>query len=112
MIFCRFGGKGVYTVEPWLIALIAILIVHYFCAIFTIWILLKDKLVLGGKIKKAPLLLWNLFILFIPFIGAASYLICRAATKRKAAPDTQEEKRAPAQNGEPTGETPDGDLDV
>ena len=70
--------------EAWLIALIAILIVHYFCAIFTIWLLLKDKLVAGKQIKKAPLVLWNLLILFVPVAGPAVYLICHFVQKKNA----------------------------
>ena len=69
--------------EDWLIALIVILIVHYFCAIFTIWLLLKDKLVAGNQIKKAPLVLWNLLVLFVPILGPAIYLICHFAQKKK-----------------------------
>ncbi len=69
--------------EDWLIALIVILIVHYFCAIFTIWLLLKDKLVAGKQIKKAPLVLWNLLVLFVPILGPAIYLICHFAQKKK-----------------------------
>ena len=68
--------------EAWLIALIAILIVHYFCAIFTIWLLLKDKLVAGKQIKKAPLVLWNLLTLFVPAAGPAAYLICHSVQKK------------------------------
>ncbi len=69
--------------QGWLIALIAVLIVHYFCAIFTIWLLLQDKLT-AGRIRKAPLIGWNLFILFVPLLGAACYLTVRAVQKRRA----------------------------
>lgn len=86
--------------EGWLIALIVILVVHYFCAIFTIWLLLKDKLVAGQRIKKAPLILWNLLVLFLPVIGPAAYLICRAVQKRRQppAPETAAEQRESGQN--------------
>ena len=69
--------------QGWLIALIAVLIVHYFCAIFTIWLLLQDKLT-AGRIRKAPLIGWNLFILFVPLLGAACYLTVRTVQKRRA----------------------------
>ncbi len=69
--------------QGWLIALIAVLIVHYFCAIFTIWLLLQDKLT-TGRVRKAPLIGWNLFILFVPLLGAACYLTVRTVQKRRA----------------------------
>lgn len=78
--------------EDWLIALIVILIVHYFCAIFTIWLLLKDKLVAGKQIKKAPLVLWNLLVLFVPILGPAIYLICHFAQNKERRYRSAEER--------------------
>ena len=95
--------------EDWLIALIVILIVHYFCAIFTIWLLLKDKLVAGKQIKKAPLVLWNLLVLFVPILGPAIYLICHFAQKKKGGTEAQKSGKdatGGAAAGTETGEAP------
>ena len=101
--------------EDWLIALIIILVVHYFCAIFTIWLLLKDKLVAGRRIRKAPLVLWNLLVLFVPILGPAIYLICHFAQKRgrgaaqasvSADPSSATQAEADAQSGIPADAAP------
>lgn len=67
---------------PVLIALIAVLAVHYVLAIATIYILLKDKLSVGQAVK-ASLIIWNIVILLIPIIGPLSYLVYRQFAKKK-----------------------------
>ena len=59
-----------------LIVLIAVLGVHYFLAVATITILLKDKGVVKG------ILPWNLTILLIPILGPVTYLIYRSINKK------------------------------
>lgn len=59
-----------------LIALIVILVVHYFLAIGTIWLLLKDK----GLVKAV--IPWNLFVLLVPIVGPVTYLIVRCFAKK------------------------------
>ncbi len=67
---------------PVLIALIAVLAVHYVLAVATIYILLKDKLIVGQS-AKASMIVWNIVILFIPIIGPLSYLVYRRFAKKK-----------------------------
>ena len=60
-----------------LIVLIAVLVVHYFLAIGTICVLLRDK----GLVKSV--IPWNLFVLLVPIVGPVTYLIVRCFTKKK-----------------------------
>lgn len=62
--------------KPLFIALIVLLIIHYFLAIFTVYLLMKDK----GLIKA--ILPWNLAILLIPVIGPVTYLVYRCFKKK------------------------------
>ena len=52
---------------PFVIAIIVILIVHYFLAIATIFVLMKDK----GLVKA--IIPWNLVILLVPVLGPCAY---------------------------------------
>lgn len=67
---------------PVLIALIAVLAVHYVLAITSIYILLKDKLPAGQAVKTA-LIVWNIAILLIPIAGPLAYLVYRQFAKKK-----------------------------
>ena len=67
---------------PVLIALIAVLAVHYVLAITSIYILLKDKLSAGQAVKTA-LIVWNIAILLIPIAGQLAYLAYRQFAKKK-----------------------------
>mgnify|MGYP001623695839 CR=1 FL=1 len=82
---------------PIAIVLIAILAAHYFLAIATIFVLLKDK-----GVTKA-IIGWNLVILLIPILGPAAYWIYRCFAKRSAPADGQ-----PAQNHGQDEEKQDG----
>ena len=62
---------------PFVIALIAVLAVHYFLAIATIYLLFKDM----GLVKAA--IPWNLVVLLVPIVGPAAYLIIRLFRKKK-----------------------------
>ena len=70
---------------PIAIALIVILAAHYFLAIATLFILLKDK-----GVTKA-IIAWNLVILLIPIAGPLAYWIYRGVSKRSAPADAREE---------------------
>ena len=59
------------------IVLIAVLAVHYFMAILTIYLLLRDKSVVKAIIP------WNLVILLVPIVGPSTYLIYRCLDKKK-----------------------------
>ena len=54
-----------------LIILIVVLVVHYFLAIATIYVLLKDK----GFVKAV--IPWNIVVLLLPIVGPAAYWIAR-----------------------------------
>lgn len=62
---------------PFVYAIIAALIVHYFLAIFTIYLLLKDMGIVKAVIP------WNLVILLLPIAGPLSYLIYRSIKQKK-----------------------------
>ena len=62
---------------PFVIALIAVLAVHYFLAIVTIYLLFKDM----GLVKAV--IPWNLVVLLVPIVGPAAYLIFRLFRKKK-----------------------------
>ena len=62
---------------PFVIALIAVLAVHYFLAIATIYLLFKDM----GLVKAV--IPWNLVVLLVPSVGPAAYLIFRLFRKKK-----------------------------
>lgn len=62
---------------PVLIALIAVLVVHYVLAVTTIYLLMKDMGIVKAMIP------WNLFILLVPIVGPAVYLIYRRLAKKK-----------------------------
>ena len=62
---------------PFIIALIAVLAVHYFLAIATIYLLFKDM----GLVKAV--IPWNLVVLLVPIVGPAAYLIFRLFRKKK-----------------------------
>lgn len=72
---------------PFLIALICILAAHYFLAIATIYLLMKDM----GLVKA--IIPWNIAVLLVPLIGPCVYLIYRtfAKRKKKGAPESAEE---------------------
>ena len=59
------------------IVLIAVLAVHYFMAILTIYLLLRDN----GVVKA--IIPWNLVILLVPIVGPSTYLIYRCFAKKK-----------------------------
>ena len=61
---------------PVAIALIIVLAVHYFLAIFTIYLLFQDR-----GLEK-PIIASNLVILLIPIAGPAAYLIRRLFYKK------------------------------
>ncbi len=61
---------------PIVIALIVILAVHYFLAIATLFVLLKDRGVTRSIIA------WNLIILLVPVCGPAAYWIARTVRRR------------------------------
>jgi|GEM_PF-2953537 hypothetical protein len=69
-------GEETEFMKPLLLALIILLVVHYFLAIFTVYLLLKDK----GLVKG--ILPWNLVILLIPVIGPLTYLVYRCVKKK------------------------------
>ena len=62
-------GEETEFMKPLLLALIILLVVHYFLAIFTVYLLLKDK----GLVKG---------ILLIPVIGPLTYLVYRCVKKK------------------------------
>ena len=59
------------------IVLIAVLAAHYFLAVGTLFVLLRDK-----GVTKA-IIAWNLVILLIPIAGPAAYWICRTVAKSR-----------------------------
>lgn len=61
----------------YVIAIIAALIVHYFLAIATIYLLMKDM----GLVKA--IIPWNIVILLLPLAGPLTYLIYRSIKKKK-----------------------------
>ena len=69
-------GEETEFMKPLLLALIILLVVHYFLAIFTVYLLLKDK----GLVKG--ILPWNLVILLITVIGPLTYLVYRCVKKK------------------------------
>ncbi len=62
---------------PILIAVIVVLVVHYFLAIATVYLLMKDK----GLVKA--IIPWNIVILLIPIAGPLVYLVIRKIKKKK-----------------------------
>ena len=58
------------------IVLIAVLAAHYFLAVGTLFVLLRDK-----GVTKA-IIAWNLVILLIPIAGPAAYWIARTVRQR------------------------------
>ena len=62
---------------PFVIAIIVILVVHYFLAIATIFVLMKDK----GLVKA--IIPWNLVILLVPVLGPCAYWIYKQIAKKK-----------------------------
>lgn len=62
---------------PILIAVIVVLVVHYFLAIATVYLLMKDK----GLVKA--IIPWNIVILLIPIAGPLVYLVIRKIKKEK-----------------------------
>ena len=71
--------------NPFVIALIVILAVHYVLSIATVYLLLKDM-----GLKKA-IIPWNLTILLLPIVGPVIYLIYRPFRKNKNAHKGTEE---------------------
>ena len=59
---------------PFVIAIIVILIVHYF---LTIFVLMKDK----GLVKA--IIPWNLVILLVPVLGPCAYWIYKLFARKK-----------------------------
>lgn len=78
-----------------LIVLIAVLAVHYFLAVGTVYRLLQDK----GFVKAV--IPWNLVILLVPVLGPAAYWLARCFCKKKkvAQPAPAQGEAAPLQNG-------------
>lgn len=62
---------------PFVIAIIVILVVHYFLAIATIFVLMKDK----GLVKA--IIPWNLVILLVPVLGPCTYWIYKLFARKK-----------------------------
>ncbi len=62
---------------PFVIAIIVILVVHYFLAIATIFVLMKDK----GLVKA--IIPWNLVILLVPVLGPCAYWIYKLFARKK-----------------------------
>ena len=62
---------------PFVIAIIVILVVHYFLAIATIFVLMKDK----GLVKA--IIPWNLVILLVPVFGPCAYWIYKLFARKK-----------------------------
>ena len=62
---------------PFVIAIIVILVVHYFLAIATIFVLMKDK----GLVKA--IIPWNLVILLVPVLGPCAYWIYKLFERKK-----------------------------
>lgn len=62
--------------EPVLIAVIAVLVVHYVLAVSTLYLLMKDM----GLVKA--IIPWNLVVLLLPVVGPVSYLIYRTIAKK------------------------------
>ena len=67
---------------PIAIVLIAVLAAHYFLAIATLFVLLRDR-----GVTKA-IIPWNLIILLIPICGPAAYWIARTIKKNVPAPQS------------------------
>ena len=62
---------------PLVIAIIVLLVVHYFLAIATIFVLMKDK----GLVKA--IIPWNLVILLVPIAGPIAYWTYKLCTRKK-----------------------------
>ena len=62
---------------PLWIAIIVVLAVHYFLAIATVFVLLKDK----GLVKAV--IPWNLVILLVPVLGPCAYWIYKLCARKK-----------------------------
>ncbi len=62
---------------PLWIAIIIVLIAHYFLAIITVYFLMKDK-----GLTKA-IIPWNIVILLLPLLGPLSYWVYRSFQKKK-----------------------------
>ncbi len=62
--------------SPYIIAILIALAIHYFLAIATIYILMKDK----GIVKA--IIPWNILVLLLPIIGPLIYLIYRQQSKK------------------------------
>lgn len=75
--------KRIFSMETWLIALIVLIIVHYFLAILSVFFVLRDYMVPGIRIRTGSLILWNLICLFVPVIGPCTYLIARNPLKKR-----------------------------
>ena len=65
------------SMPPFVIAIIVILVVHYFLAIATIFVLMKDK----GLVKA--IIPWNLVILLVPILGPCAYWIYKLFSRKK-----------------------------
>ena len=89
----------------WLKILIVILAVHYALAIAVLFLVLRDNLNTGVKIRRAKLICWNLFVLFIPILGPLVYCIYRLCTKSKTLPNntTSTEYRVEDSNQDTNG---------
>ena len=61
---------------PVLVAIIAILAVHYVLAVSTLYLLMKDM----GLIRA--IIPWNLAVLLLPVVGPVAYLLYRTIAKR------------------------------
>lgn len=68
---------GRNQMPPFVIAIIVILIVHYFLAIATIFVLMRDK----GLVKA--IIPWNIVILLVPIIGPCAYWIYKLVSGKK-----------------------------
>ena len=76
-----------------LIVLIAVLAVHYFLAVGTVYRLLQDK----GFVKAV--IPWNLVILLVPVLGPAAYWLARCFCKKKKVAQPAPGCEDPAQDG-------------
>ena len=76
-----------------LIVLIAVLAVHYFLAVGTVYRLLQDK----GFVKAV--IPWNLVILLVPVLGPAAYWLARCFGKKKKDAQPAPGCEAPPQSG-------------
>lgn len=69
--------------ETWLVALIVLIIIHYFLAVLSVFFVLRDHMVPGIRIRTGILVLWNVICLFVPVVGPCVYLIARNPLKKK-----------------------------